>query len=338
MNVWSRLKSILVFLLAVFVRARWADAAAVAGRRGPLTSTRVCLWAGPPRPGRTRSSTARSSRLRRLGEGPEVHRQVHVAGRFQGAGRDLGSGRTAANARMAAHDPKAVFYIGEYNSGASEISIPILNRAGVPQVSPASTYVGSTTNEPGSLPGEPDKYYPTRRRTFLRIVPRDTIQAAALIDLMANDGCGKIAMANDRMPTGVGSRGYRARGARTRGDCRLRYGDRYDRRELSLLRPADQSARRGLLHVRRHDLQGRRHSSKTSMRRFPQPASMAATASARAPSPILPSTASGDDRTAVQVYAARFERRGLFRRPAVPFRLPGGLRGFASRPIRHLRV
>ena len=68
--------------------------------------------------------------------------------------------KTAANAREAAADPKAVYYIGEFNSGASEVSMPILNRAGVPQVSPASTYVGLTTNEPGSLPGEPNTYFP----------------------------------------------------------------------------------------------------------------------------------------------------------------------------------
>ena len=75
--------------------------------------------------------------------------------------------------------------------------MPILNRAGVPQVSPASTYVGLTTNEPSSLPGEPNKYFPTGRRTFLRIVPLDTLQAAALIDLMADDNCGRIALAHD---------------------------------------------------------------------------------------------------------------------------------------------
>ena len=38
-------------------------------------------------------------------------------------------------------------------------------------VSPANTYVGLTTNEPGSAPGEPQKYYPTGNRTYLRIVP-----------------------------------------------------------------------------------------------------------------------------------------------------------------------
>ncbi|MGD0062201.1 MAG: hypothetical protein ABSB76_02035, partial [Streptosporangiaceae bacterium] len=58
-------------------------------------------------------------------------------------------GQTAANARKAATDPKAVYYIGEFNSGASEVSIPILNQGGIPQVSPANTYVGLTTNLPG---------------------------------------------------------------------------------------------------------------------------------------------------------------------------------------------
>jgi branched-chain amino acid transport system substrate-binding protein len=112
-------------------------------------------------------------------------------------------GRVAANAREAARDPKSVYYIGDFSSGASKVSMPILNRAGVPQVSPGSTYVGLTTSLPGSLPGEPNKYFPTGRRTFLRIVPVDTIQAAALIDLMG-DSCGKIALAHDMSTYGRG--------------------------------------------------------------------------------------------------------------------------------------
>ena len=55
-------------------------------------------------------------------------------------------GQTSQNARKVAQDSKAVYYIGEFNSGASAISIPILNRANVPQVSPANTYPGLTTN------------------------------------------------------------------------------------------------------------------------------------------------------------------------------------------------
>jgi branched-chain amino acid transport system substrate-binding protein len=113
-------------------------------------------------------------------------------------------GQVAQNARKVAGDDKAVFYIGEFNSGASAISIPILNQAGIPQVSPANTYVGLTTDEPGSEKGEPAKYYPTGQRTYLRIVPRDTIQAAALLTKMKNDGCTKVALANDKDTYGAG--------------------------------------------------------------------------------------------------------------------------------------
>lgn len=113
-------------------------------------------------------------------------------------------GQVAQNARKVAQDDKAVYYIGEFNSGASAISIPILNQAGIPQVSPANTYVGLTTDEPGSEKGEPDKYYPTGKRTYLRIVPRDTIQAAALLTKMKEDGCTKVALANDKDTYGAG--------------------------------------------------------------------------------------------------------------------------------------
>jgi branched-chain amino acid transport system substrate-binding protein len=46
---------------------------------------------------------------------------------------------TAADARQAAADPRTVFYIGEFDDDASELSMPILNEAGIPQVSPANT-------------------------------------------------------------------------------------------------------------------------------------------------------------------------------------------------------
>jgi len=113
-------------------------------------------------------------------------------------------GQTAANARKVATDPKAVFYIGEFNSGASEVSIPILNQGGIPQVSPANTYVGLTTNLPGSAPGEPQKYYPTGSRTYLRIVPIDSIQAASDLIAMKEAGCQKVAVANDKEAYGAG--------------------------------------------------------------------------------------------------------------------------------------
>src|SRR5688500_6618651 len=111
---------------------------------------------------------------------------------------------TSANARKVAQDDKAGAYIGEFNSGASAISMPILNEGGVPQISPANTAVGLTTDEPGADKGEPDKYYPTGNRHYLRIVPKDTIQGAALATIMKEDGCTNVAVANDKEVYGAG--------------------------------------------------------------------------------------------------------------------------------------
>jgi branched-chain amino acid transport system substrate-binding protein len=111
---------------------------------------------------------------------------------------------TVANARKVAQDDSAAVYIGEFNSGASAISIPVLNEAGVPQISPANTAVGLTSDEPGAEPGEPDKYYPSGQRHYLRIVPKDTIQGAALATLMQQEGCEKVFMTNDKEVYGAG--------------------------------------------------------------------------------------------------------------------------------------
>jgi branched-chain amino acid transport system substrate-binding protein len=102
---------------------------------------------------------------------------------------------TSANARKVAQDKRAVAYIGEFNSGASAVSIPIR---------PANTAVGLTTNEPGADKGEPDKYYPTGKRTYARIVPKDTIQGAALVTLMKQDGCKNAYILNDKEVYGAG--------------------------------------------------------------------------------------------------------------------------------------
>jgi branched-chain amino acid transport system substrate-binding protein len=111
---------------------------------------------------------------------------------------------TSANARKAAQDESTIAYIGEFNSGASAISIPILNEVPIPQISPANTGVGLTSDEPGADEGEPEKYYPTGVRHYLRVVPKDTIQGAALATLMKKDGCTKLAILNDKEVYGAG--------------------------------------------------------------------------------------------------------------------------------------
>jgi branched-chain amino acid transport system substrate-binding protein len=112
-------------------------------------------------------------------------------------------GQVSTNARKAIGDDSAIAYIGEFNSGASAISIPIVNEANILQVSPSNTYVGLTRAE-GAEAGEPDKYYPSGTRTFGRVVPADHIQAAAQVSYQKDQGCTKLYILNDKEVYGKG--------------------------------------------------------------------------------------------------------------------------------------
>jgi branched-chain amino acid transport system substrate-binding protein len=113
-------------------------------------------------------------------------------------------GQTAQNARKAVQDTSAIYYLGEFNSGGTKVSLPILNKAGIPQISPSNTAVGLTTDQAGADPGEPQKYYPTGKRTYARVVPKDTIQGAALATTMKGDGCKSVHIFNDKTTYGAG--------------------------------------------------------------------------------------------------------------------------------------
>ncbi len=106
-------------------------------------------------------------------------------------------GQTTVNAHLAVADPTTIGYIGDYNSGATAVSIPLLNRAGIPQISPSSTAVGLTSGGPAADPGEPQKYYPTLKRTFARVVPNDSVQAAVQVNLQREAGCLRTYVLND---------------------------------------------------------------------------------------------------------------------------------------------
>ena len=112
-------------------------------------------------------------------------------------------GQTSANARKAVGDDKAIAYLGEFNSGATAISLPITNEAGILQVSPSNTYVGLTRAE-GADKGEPQKYYPSGERTYGRVVPADHIQAAAQVQYQKDQGCKKTYILNDKEVYGAG--------------------------------------------------------------------------------------------------------------------------------------
>jgi branched-chain amino acid transport system substrate-binding protein len=112
-------------------------------------------------------------------------------------------GATSGDARKAAQDKSTIGYLGEFNSGASAISIPILNEAGVLQVSPSNTATGLTRSL-GADKGEPDKYYPSGKRTYGRVVPADHIQGAAQVSYQKDNGCKKTYLLNDKEVYGSG--------------------------------------------------------------------------------------------------------------------------------------
>ncbi len=106
-------------------------------------------------------------------------------------------GQTTVNARRALTDRTTIGYLGDLDSGASAISIPLLNRAGIAQVSPTATAVGLTSDAAGASPGEPEKYYPTGLRTFARVLPDDAVQAAVQVKLQLGAGCSKTYVVDD---------------------------------------------------------------------------------------------------------------------------------------------
>jgi branched-chain amino acid transport system substrate-binding protein len=112
-------------------------------------------------------------------------------------------GATSGDARKAAQDKSTIAYLGEFNSGATAISLPILNEAGILQVSPSNTAVGLTRSK-GADKGEPDKYYPSGKRTYGRVVPADHIQAAAQVTYQKDNGCTKLFILNDKEVYGKG--------------------------------------------------------------------------------------------------------------------------------------
>jgi branched-chain amino acid transport system substrate-binding protein len=133
--------------------------------------------------------------------------------------------RVAANARRAAQDPRTIAYIGEFNSGASAISIPILNEAGILQVSPSNAAPGLTRSE-AAEPGEPDKYYPRGTRTFARVVGADHLEAAALAKVIERGGAKRLFLLDDKESYGAGM----AKMVRRRTDVRVVGSDGIDAR------------------------------------------------------------------------------------------------------------
>ena len=93
-----------------------------------------------------------------------------------------------AAAEQAIRDTQLIAVVGAVRSDTAITSLPLFNAAGILLVSPGAGYAGFT--EPVAA-GEPDRWYPSGRRTFARVIEDDTAQARALLRAA---GRGKVAI------------------------------------------------------------------------------------------------------------------------------------------------
>ena len=107
-------------------------------------------------------------------------------------------GLVASNAQRAAGDPTAMAYLGELDYGATAVSLPITNKAGLLQVSPGDGLTSLVRRPPGRPRAGPERYYPTGRRSFVRIGPSDLDEARALVKRLDALGATRIAVVFDR--------------------------------------------------------------------------------------------------------------------------------------------
>jgi branched-chain amino acid transport system substrate-binding protein len=117
------------------------------------------------------------------------------------------SGKCSANANAYAENESVIGVIGTFNSGCAAIEIPVLNQAadgGIALLSPANTYVCLTAAAPSCDSTEPDKYYPSGSRNYLRVVANDAYQGAADAEFAQSIGVKNLYILNDREAYGLG--------------------------------------------------------------------------------------------------------------------------------------
>ncbi len=105
------------------------------------------------------------------------------------------------NAQKCVNDPACMVYFGTYNSGAAKVSMPITNKAGVAQITPANTYPGLTKEWDA---GEPGIYRPSGEVNYFRTNAADDVQGQAGAAWAKCMGFDKVYFLDDRQLYGKG--------------------------------------------------------------------------------------------------------------------------------------
>jgi branched-chain amino acid transport system substrate-binding protein len=115
--------------------------------------------------------------------------------------------RCRSNAQRFSRNRSVIAVAGPWSTTCALEMLPILNRAAggpLAAISGSTTYVGLTRPGPGVARGEPAKYFPTGRRSFVRVVPADDVQGAAGAVFVKRQDAGRVFVLNDDQPYGSG--------------------------------------------------------------------------------------------------------------------------------------
>lgn len=93
------------------------------------------------------------------------------------------AGKVASAVREIVHDLQISALIGDLDSRTARTTIPLFNAAGILHLSPGATYPGFVADFPGAPENEPERWQPSRRRTFAPLAPIDPVQADAIARL-----------------------------------------------------------------------------------------------------------------------------------------------------------
>ncbi len=125
--------------------------------------------------------------------------------------------RCAATARSLALDRSLVGVIGPFTSACAQVGLPTLNAAPggpITVISPSNTYAGLTRAGPATAADEPERYYPTGIRNYLRLLGADDAQGAGIALFLRNRHRTRVFVLDDGQGTGYAGAAYVAQAAR----------------------------------------------------------------------------------------------------------------------------
>lgn len=199
MRAASRYKPV-AFAVAVFAAMSMLAACSATEGASGAAEGRVYLSAPMSGPDRVAGRDIAEGAQLALDQAEGEAGGVEVALEVMDSASESKSGWDAAvvgeNARTATQDAGGLAYIGDFTSGATRASLPLTNSAGMLQVSPSASAM-DLVFEPGTLSDPNDDYAVGGRRTFVRVVPSDDVQAAAAAQVAERAGLRRIIVADD---------------------------------------------------------------------------------------------------------------------------------------------